>query len=169
MCPCRKYFTGESKHLLRVSPVEEKSSRDYRPVHFVSYYYLFQYHQTLMSGGVSQNAFADTGKKLNTMLDQGQSVDKRILRKAYEIFIHALKYDIKKAWECPKCPKLLGKDEHESMFDDVMEVHIADGINMGTTAALKELEAKELFMEDTVKQLEFFWAILTIQKSEKGK
>ena len=151
MCPCRKYFTGESKHLLRVSPVEEKSSRDYRPVHFVSYYYLFQYHQTLMSGGVSQNAFADTGKKLNTMLDQGQSVDKRILRKAYEIFIHALKYDIKKAWECPKCPKLLGKDEHESMFDDVMEVHIADGINMGTTAALKELEAKELFMEETVK------------------
>ena len=67
-------------------------------------------HQTLMSGAVSQNAFADTGKKLNTMLDQGQSVDKRILKKAYEIF-----------------------------------------------------------MEDTVKQLEFFWAILTIQKSEKGK
>ena len=55
------------------------------------------------------------------------------------------------------------------MFDDVVEVHIADGINMGTTAALKELEAKELFMEDTAKQLEFFWAILTIQQSEKGK
>ena len=31
VCRCRKYFTGESKHLLRVSPVEEKSSRDYRP------------------------------------------------------------------------------------------------------------------------------------------
>ena len=92
-----------------------------------------------------------TGQKLNTMLDQGQSVDKRILKKAYEIFIHALKYDIKKAWECPKCPELLGKDEHESMFNDVVEVHIADGINMGTTAALKELEAKELFTEDTVK------------------
>ena len=151
VCPCKKYFTGESKHLLRVSPVEEKSSRDCRPVHFVSYYYLFQYHQTLMSGGISQNAFADTGKKLNTMLHQGQSVDKRILKKAYEIFIHALKYDIEKAWGCPQCPKLLGKDEHESMFNDVVEVHIADGINMGTTAALKELEAKELFTEDRVK------------------
>ena len=32
LCPCRKYFTGESKHLLRVSPVEKKSSRDFRPV-----------------------------------------------------------------------------------------------------------------------------------------
>ena len=32
-----------------------------------------------------------------------------------------------------------------------LEIHIADGINMGTTAALKELEAKKLFMEDTVK------------------
>ena len=87
----------------------EKNSGDYRPVHFVLYYYLFQYHQTLMSGGTSQNAFANAGQKLNTMLDQGQAVDKRILNKAYEIFIHALNYDIEKAWGCSKCPKELEK------------------------------------------------------------
>ena len=131
LCACRKYFTGENKHLLRVSPIMEKNSRDYRPVHFVSYYYLFQYHQTLMSGGTSQNAFANAGQKLNTMLDQGQAVDKRILNKAYEIFIHALNYDIEKAWGCSKCPKELEKGEQESMFHGVVEVHIADGVNMG--------------------------------------
>ena len=131
LCACRKYFTGENKHLLRVSPIMEKNSRDYRPVHFVLYYYLFQYHQTLMSGGTSQNAFANAGQKLNTMLDQGQAVDKRILKKAYEIFIHALNYDIEKAWGCSKCPKELEKGEQESMFHGVLEVHIADGINMG--------------------------------------
>ena len=43
LCACRKYFTGENKHLLRVSLIMEKNSRDYRPVHFVSYYYLFQF------------------------------------------------------------------------------------------------------------------------------
>jgi len=33
LCACGKYFTGENKHLLRVSPIMEKNSRDYRPVH----------------------------------------------------------------------------------------------------------------------------------------
>ena len=84
-----------------------------------------------MSGGTSQNAFANAGQKLNTMLDQGQAVDKRILKKAYEIFIHALNYDIEKAWGCSKCPKELEKGEQESMFHGVLKVHTADGINMG--------------------------------------
>ena len=30
-----------------------------------------------------------------------------------------------------KCPKELEKGEQESMFHGVLEVHIADGINMG--------------------------------------
>ena len=109
-----------------------------RPVHFVTYFYLFQYHQQLMSCGTSQNAYADAATKMNSMLDQGQSVDRRVLRKAYEIFIHALNYDMEKAWGCARCPRSLGQDEHELDFDGVIEVHIADGINMGTAAALKE-------------------------------
>ena len=48
-------------------------------------------------------------------------MDKRILKKAYEIFIHALKYDIEKAWGCPRYPKLLGKDEHNNDDDEVIQ------------------------------------------------
>ena len=119
-----------------------------RPVHFVTYFYLFQYHQQLMSCGTSQNAYADAATKMNSMLDQGQSLDRRVLRKAYEIFIHALNYDMEKAWGCARCPRPLGQDEHELDFDGVIEVHIADGINMGTSAALKE--SMELFTEEKV-------------------
>ena len=87
---------------------------------------------------------------MNAMLDQGQSVDKRVLRKAYEIFIHALNYDLETAWGCARCPRPLGQDEHELDFDGVIKVHITDGINMGTSAALKELETMELFTEEKV-------------------
>ena len=87
---------------------------------------------------------------MNSMLDQGQSVDKRVLRKAYKISIHALNYDMETAWGCARCPRPLGQDEHELDFDGVIEVHIADGINMGTSAALKELETMELFTEEKV-------------------
>ena len=84
--------------MVRVSAVEKERYSLNRPVHFVTYFYLFQYHQQLMSCGTSQNAYHDAGEKMNSMLGQGQSVDKRVLRKAYEIFIHALHYDIEKAW-----------------------------------------------------------------------
>lgn len=43
-----------------------------------------------MSAGTSQNAYADAGMKLNSVLGQGQAVNRKILKKAYEIFIHAL-------------------------------------------------------------------------------
>ena len=77
---------------------------------------------------------------MNAMLDQGQSVDKRVLRKAYEIFIHALNYDMETAWGCARCPRPLGQDEHELDFDGVIdEVYIADGINMGTQQLSRRL------------------------------
>ena len=63
-CNCKKYFTGESKQLLRVSPVQMSSSSLNRTVHFVSYHLLFNYHQTLMSSGTSQNSFTDAANKL---------------------------------------------------------------------------------------------------------
>ena len=79
-----------------------------------------------MSAGTSQNAYAAAGSKLNIVLDQGQTVYKKVLKKAYEIFIHALKYDVEKARGCPKCPLPLGSNEHETNFDGINEVHIAD-------------------------------------------
>ena len=44
-CNCKKYFTGESKQLLRVSPVQMSSSSLNRTVHFVSYHLLFNSHE----------------------------------------------------------------------------------------------------------------------------
>ena len=79
-----------------------------------------------MSCGTSQNAYADAATKMNSMLDQGQSVDRRVLRKAYEIFIHALNYDMEKAWGCARCPRPLGQDEHELDFDGVIKVLARD-------------------------------------------
>ena len=75
---------------MRVSPLEQNTHNLNRPVHFVSYFFMFQYHQQLMSAGTSQNAYADAGMKLNSVLGQGQAVNRKILKKAYEIFIHAL-------------------------------------------------------------------------------
>ena len=56
------------------------------------------------------------------------------------LFDIILDYDVLQAWTCPQCPLPLSPNEHERLYDGINEVHIADGINMGTTAALKELE-----------------------------
>ena len=148
-CDCKKYFTGENKKLLRISSIEKSSKNLNQTVHFISYHILFYYHQTLISGGTSQNSFANAAEKMDVMLDQGESIPKRILNKGYEIFIHSLIYDKEDAWSCKKCPKELKSNEHELMFEED-EVHIADGINMGTTA-LQDLEKKETFHEEKLK------------------
>ena len=67
------------------------------------------------------------------------------------LFDIILDYDVLQAWTCPQCPLPLSPNEHERLYDGINEVHIADGINMGTTAALKELETNEIFCEDKIK------------------
>ena len=75
-----------------------------------------------------------------------------IFHKGYEIFIHSLDYDIKNAWTCDKCPKSLNVGEREEDFDDV-EVHISDGIDMGTIQnTLKGIVEKKIFMESKVEK-----------------
>ena len=64
--------------MVRVSAVEKERYSLNRPVHFVTYFYLFQYHQQLMSCGTSQNAYHDAGEKMNSMLGQGQSFLSRV-------------------------------------------------------------------------------------------
>ena len=66
------------------------------------------------------------------------------------LFDIILDYDVLQAWTCPQCPLPLSPNEHERLYDGINEVHIADGINMGTTAALKELETNEIFCEDKI-------------------
>ena len=69
-------------------------------------------------------------------------------KSSHLIFI--LDYDVSRAWTCPQCPLPLDPGEHERMYEGLIEVHIADGINMGTTAALKEVQSNELFCEDKI-------------------
>ena len=59
-----------------------------------------------------------------------QSVKKKIL-KVFEIYIHATQYNPEDAFGCNKCPGELLKGESEDDFEDVKEVHISDGIDMG--------------------------------------
>ena len=51
--------------------------------------------------------------------------------KAFEIYIHATQYNPEDAFGCNKCPGELLKGESEDDFEDVKEVHISDGIDMG--------------------------------------
>ena len=131
-CTCRKYYLGKEDKLLRVSGIAGHS-RD-TPLHFVSYDILFEYLASLNTGGHTQNAFVQCKNEVN-MLVRGEKIEipRQIFCKAFEIFIHALKYDVEMAWDCIMCPKVLdtikGMKEQDYNED---EVHISDGINMGT-------------------------------------
>ena len=56
---------------------------------------------------------------------------KKVFLKAFEIYIHATQYNPEDAFGCNKCPGELLKGESEDDFEDVKEVHISDGIDMG--------------------------------------
>ena len=100
-------------------------------LHFISYDLLFEYHFSVMSGGVAQNSFVTSKNDLNVNIrGDKDKLSRFIFHKGYEIFIHSLDYDIKNAWTCDKCPKSLNVGEREEDFDD-LEVHISDGIDLG--------------------------------------
>ena len=51
--------------------------------------------------------------------------------KGWETFLWSLDLDEKEAFDCRECPEeILDDDDNELNYDDV-EVHIADGIDMG--------------------------------------
>ena len=59
---------------------------------------------------------------------------KKVFLKAFEIYIHAIhatQYNPEDAFGCNKCPVELLKGESEDDFEDVKEVHISDGLDMG--------------------------------------
>ena len=152
-CDHKKFYTGADDQLLRVSAVVQSSSKMWlnRPLHFITYDFLFEYHSSLVAGGNTQNSFVQSKNDVN-LVYRGQDIEipRRTFGKGYEIFIHSLDYDAKKAWGCDLCPKQLdsnmGKSEEE--FTDI-ECHISDGINMGTIENdIKGYTGKDIFDEE---------------------
>ena len=86
---------------------------------------------------------------MNTNI-RGQEIEisRQVFRQAYEIFMHALKYDVDAAWLCDLCPKPLEAGEKEEDFE-AEEVHISDGINMGTIENdVKGFATPDIFEEE---------------------
>ena len=84
--------------------------------------------------GKSIDAFINNKNVLNCE-ERGEEVvgkvSKKVFLKAFEIYIHATQYNPEDAFGCNKCPGELLKGESEDDFEDVKEVHISDGIDMG--------------------------------------
>ena len=151
-CNCKKYYIGKEDKILRVSGISGHTTDT--PVHFVSYDILFEYLASLNTGGNTQHAFIQCKNDLSVLV-RGENIEipRNIFQKAFEIFLHSLSYDIEIAWGCELCPKPLdinkGLKEHDFTAD---EVHISDGINMGTIENdIKGITDQEIFEEETDK------------------
>ena len=138
---------------MRVSAIGENGNRRNTdsPIHFVAYDYLFEYHASVLSGGSTQIAFLQCKNDINVNI-RGLKTEtsRQVFRKAYEIFIHALKYDAEQGWSCGLCPQPLNTKagEKEDDFTDE-EVHISDGINMGTIEnEIKGFATPDIFEEE---------------------
>ena len=151
-CDHKKHYLGTEDKLLRVSAIADSGHRSFdSPLHFIAYDFLFEYHSSLISGGTTQNSFVQSKNDINLMIrGQDNEISRGIFRKGYEIFIHSLKYNNEQAWGCELCPKPidLNAKKCEEDFDEI-EVHVSDGINMGTLENdIKGYTDKDIFEEE---------------------
>ena len=131
-CACKRFYHGEQDKLVRVSSAPAQSGSN---VHFVSVDLLNEYLCSLFGKsqeGKSIDAFVNAKNDLNSE-QRGDKVEiaRNVFFKAFEIYIHATKYDVKEAFGCDKCPGELLRGEKETDFDNEIEVHVTDGIDMG--------------------------------------
>ena len=157
-CNCKKYYTGAEDKLLRVSGITHSRTKRAHdmPLHFISYDVLFEYHSSVISGGNAQNSFVTSKNELNLVFrGNDASISRRIFQKGYEIFMHSLKYNVDEAWSCDLCHKELDtkQDKREVDFEAV-EVHISDGIGMGTIQnTIKGFVSEDIFKEEKVENI----------------
>ena len=153
LCNCKLPYSGEQDKLLRVSGFNPNVNRSADPIHFVSYDLLFEYHASTHAGGSTQNGFLQSKNEINKIVrGQEMEIPKHVFRKAYEIFIHAIEYNIELAWNCRLCPEPLDTKagEREDQFDQ-FECHISDGINMGTIENdIKGVTERDIFEEEVI-------------------
>ena len=166
-CECREYYDGEEDRLVRTSPPATKVNGN---LHFTSVDLLNEYLRSLYGKsqeGKSIDAFVNNKNSLNSEdRDDTNEIPIKVFQKAFEIFLHATKYDTEKAFGCDMCPKELKKGECEEDFTET-EVHICDGIDMGC----QENEAKgfvdrELFHVEKVQGKKLFRVVYFVTSSK---
>ena len=101
--------------------------------------------------GKSIDAFVNNKNSLNSEdKDDNNEISVKVFQKAFDIYIHATKYDTATAFGCDMCPKELKEGEYEEDFNETV-VHICDGINMGCQEnESKEFVNKELLLVEKV-------------------
>ena len=104
-CECRKYYHGEEDKLVRVSAAPAQPQAK---VNFVSVDLLNEYLTSLFGSsqeGKSIDAFVKNKNDLNKE-QRGDDIEisRSVFFKAFEIYIHAIKYDATEAFGCKKCP-----------------------------------------------------------------
>ena len=152
LCNCKKFFTGENEHLLRVTSASFEQSDKSRPkkISFVSYEQLYKILGQLLMGGEKLDSFVKANNFMSEVFFgfEKQIVSPKILHKAFEIFLHALKFEENSNF-CFECPQELEEGQKEDDFAEV-EYSIVDGIQMGCqTNDAKGHVPKEYFQEET--------------------
>ena len=117
-CECRKYYHGEEDKLVRVSAAPAQPQAK---VNFVSVDLLNEYLTSLFGSsqeGKSIDAFVKNKNDLNKE-QRGDDIEisRSVFFKAFEIYIHAIKYDATEAFGCKKCPGPLRRGEKEEHFE----------------------------------------------------
>ena len=113
-CQCRIYYSGTENRLIRTSSAPSKHQNE---IHFVSMDLLNEYETSLFGKsqqGKSIDAFIENKNALNeNERDEKRDISLKQFYKAFEIYIHATKYDTNDAFGCSKCPKELEGGEKE--------------------------------------------------------
>ena len=73
------------------------------------------------------------------------------MAKGWEIFSHAIQVEPTIGFGCGECPEELKPGEKEEDFEDEVEVHTGDGLNMGMIMDhVKDWNQEDLFGEERV-------------------
>ena len=152
-CDCKLFYAGSEDRLVRASaaPARPQSNVNFVSVDLLNEYLCSLYGKS--QEGKSIDAFVNNKNILNSEErgDEG-NISKLVFYKAFEIYIHAINYVVEDAFGCDLCPSELKEGENEDDYENVRELHICDGIDMGC----QENEAKgfvdeELFRVQKVK------------------
>ena len=147
----KKVLIAEYDREDRTSAAGRQNGKHSETLHFVSYEYLFKYLFDLLNGGNFANAYLKSHEQMDEIFVGNKSgMYKKVFHKAFEIFIHALKFP-KNAMYCEKCPGELIEGQTEDLFEGEIEVSIIDGVNMGCIQnAAKGFVDQDNFEEEKV-------------------
>ena len=152
-CECNLFYDGHVDRLLRFNKVREKH-RLGTVIHFISYDLLNTYYEQQMKSGQPKDSFIKSRNSLNKdFRGSSTEIPIRIFHKGVEIYMHSLVYNKELAFNCEKCPKILGRNKREEDFQNVFECHVIDGINMGNIEKPRKTLTDDIFEENKVENI----------------